>query len=744
MILKKYQEEATQELLRRNTKLLNQEGLKKFVFQAPTGSGKTLITANFLKNLIENSELKKELSFVWLAPRDIPFQSKSKLEEYFQNSNSISCVDFFDLMDNQISENQILFLNWESINKEDNIYRKSNEKNKYLDKIIQNTKNNNRDILLIIDESHHHSQSPISQEVIVEIFSPKLIFEVSATPKTTDLDDNYKITLEEVKEEAMIKKSLIPNPEFENFTSENKLVSNFDETSNLVVLRNAINKRKEILKEFKREKIEINPLVLLQLPHNKSKNEDLIKEQLVDFLKSEFDISVENKRLAIKLATDVENFNNISNSNNETEVLIFKDAIALGWDCPRAHILVLLREWKSLSFSIQTIGRIMRMPEPFKNNYYDSELLNHCYLYTNVDKIDLVEDYLKEYLKVNISKNETSCKQYRLISYHSYRDRKKTRLNPDFVKIFNQIAIKENLKEKIDIKNQSIDFSIITNSRIENIDEISDKDFSTSKIGLINNISELQFQFDIFLRNSLSPFFPENRSIGKLKESLYGFFHKEFQMDYRESNDLNAQIIKIILSKKNLTFFSDIINETKEKYIDLNSNNKKKLSKINDWDFPKFLQYPNDFKKIEVKKSIMQPFYSNKKYKTETKFITLLENSNNVVWWFKNGEKDGTSFAIPYVKDDKERAFYVDFIVMLRSKKIGLFDTKSGFTIQQSKEKNDGLQKYIKNYNKLIGGIVTNTDKEDFSGRWVYYKGKGKDLVENYFLNWENISDLNI
>ncbi|GAH95392.1 unnamed protein product, partial [marine sediment metagenome] len=38
--------------------------------------------------------------------------------------------------------------------------------------------------------------------------------------------------------------------------------------------------------------------------------------------------------------------------------------IALGWDCPRAQILVLFRDWKSLTFSVQTIGRIMRMPEP--------------------------------------------------------------------------------------------------------------------------------------------------------------------------------------------------------------------------------------------------------------------------------------------------------------------------------------------------------------------------------------------
>ena len=45
--------------------------------------------------------------------------------------------------------------------------------------------------------------------------------------------------------------------------------------------------------------------------------------------------------------------------------MIFKQAIALGWDCPRASHHVLFRQWKeeTLVFSLQTLGRIMRMPE---------------------------------------------------------------------------------------------------------------------------------------------------------------------------------------------------------------------------------------------------------------------------------------------------------------------------------------------------------------------------------------------
>jgi type III restriction enzyme len=43
--------------------------------------------------------------------------------------------------------------------------------------------------------------------------------------------------------------------------------------------------------------------------------------------------------------------------------IIIKQAIATGWDCPRAHILVNSVTIMSETFEIQTIVRIRRMPE---------------------------------------------------------------------------------------------------------------------------------------------------------------------------------------------------------------------------------------------------------------------------------------------------------------------------------------------------------------------------------------------
>ena len=60
-----------------------------------------------------------------------------------------------------------------------------------------------------------------------------------------------------------------------------------------------------------------------------------------------------------------------------------KQAISTGWDCPRAKILVKLRDNMDEDFEIQTIGRIRRMPE---RRHYENEVLDNCYVYTLDDK----------------------------------------------------------------------------------------------------------------------------------------------------------------------------------------------------------------------------------------------------------------------------------------------------------------------------------------------------------------------
>ena len=69
-------------------------------------------------------------------------------------------------------------------------------------------------------------------------------------------------------------------------------------------------------------------------------------------------------QLAVWLSDRHENLEGIdSNRAAPSTAVIIKQAVATGWDCPRAQILVKLRDNMDETFEIQTIGRIRRMPE---------------------------------------------------------------------------------------------------------------------------------------------------------------------------------------------------------------------------------------------------------------------------------------------------------------------------------------------------------------------------------------------
>ena len=126
MQLKIYQEDAIDDLLTKAKRLLGYSGIKKLVFKSPTGSGKTIMMAEFLKQLVDDREIRQSLGFIWTAPRQLHIQSRDKLENYFETSRVLKCSYFEDLDDRKISENEILFFNWESINRADNIYIRDN------------------------------------------------------------------------------------------------------------------------------------------------------------------------------------------------------------------------------------------------------------------------------------------------------------------------------------------------------------------------------------------------------------------------------------------------------------------------------------------------------------------------------------------------------------------------------------------------------------------------------------------
>ncbi|EKD57740.1 MAG: hypothetical protein ACD_57C00162G0002 [uncultured bacterium] len=735
---KNYQENAVVKLKQEVNELLDADESKVCIFKAPTGSGKTLMMAEFLKRLIDSRIDGKKFSFVWIAVNKLHDQSRDNLKKYYnQNGVGIKCSYYGDLDDRKIGENEILFLNWASINKKDNLYVRANERDNNLSSIIARTKDEGRIIFLVIDESHHTANSEKSKELIQDI-GPKITIEVSATPQLNNANRIVEVELKDAKDEEMIKKEIIINPGFENYIIDK---NKNDKTADELVLESALKKRFELRQRLETEGSNMNPLLLIQLPDAMQGVSDK-KDEIIALLKK-FGYTTENGQLAIYLSDKDNKINlaNIEKNENEVEVMIFKQAIALGWDCPRATILVLFRQWReeNITFSIQTLGRIMRMPE---QKHYSDQDLNVGYVFTSLQDINVAEDLSRDYITTYTGYRIKSYKNLDLPSYHSKRFREETRLSIDFTPLFIGAGKKLKLKEKFSFKHNILNTSLIASGRITDSDKETKSVEKKGTLDIPKNEVELQNAFDMFARNNLAPFAPEQRSIGRIKSSIYSFFEAS------RNEDKWPKIQAAVLAEENRQIMIDTINLAKEMYQLEVGKGKNELIKNEElWNVPKIINYTLSFAKKDYKKSVIQPYYTRKSgigtmnlfeedSDLEVDFIEYLEKAKVVDWWFKNGKSDATYFAVPHAEHGIEKAFYVDFIVMQKNGQVGLFDTKGGLTAETAKSRSEGLAKYIAKQNKkgkkLYGGIVL---KEKHS--WRYHNRLKYEYNPNNLKNWQ-------
>jgi len=715
-----YQTKAVRELCAKTERLIELDGNKTIVFKAPTGSGKTVMMAEYLKRLVEGREDTRSFAFIWTAPRQLHTQSKEKLETYFADSKALRCVSFEDLIDRQVGDREILFLNWESINKRDNIYIRDNEKDLNLSVILQNTRDAGKIVILVIDESHFASKTEISRELI-GMFQPKVTIEVSATPNMQG-DESVTVYREEVIKEEMIKKHVVINPGFKNEiikeTTETLFIkSKGEESTDEFVLRMAIEKREELAKAFEALGVNVNPLLIIQLP-DKQQGEADFRDDVVKLLEKNHKITVKNGKLAIYLSEDKTNLENITRNDSEVEVMIFKQAIALGWDCPRASILALFRDWKSLQFSIQTVGRILRMPEL---KYYDNDELNTGFVFTSLEDLSIIEDIAGSYLTVQYASRRKDYQPLRLRSVYPKRFREETRLSPQFIRDFLTAADELKLKSKINLKIENVSIEMLSDGLVADLDKHPEHIAEMGEhVQRRQNVVEIQKLFDAFAREHLLPeFFPEIRSVGRVKDAVHYFFKTRFPHEFTSATT-RAQVIT--LHKENRQYFIDAINRAKEVYNENVGRQKKELVTIQEWEIPSSRNYNNRFAEVKYRKSILQPFLEAKDArKPEKDFAEFLDSTlADVEWFCKNGESDSTSLAVPYTdKDGEIKPFFVDWIVKFNDGRIGLFDTKEGMTAEIAKYKAEGLAAYIEAENKkgkkLFGGIVVPKD-----GSWRY------------------------
>ena len=760
----KYQEKAVGQLVENTINLLGFNGNRRqVVLKAPTGAGKTVMASEMLATLTEELQSRSDLpfrqvAFIWIAPNKLHQQSYFKMKNFFTETKLLKPVMFdeLDQSDGIIHQGEVLFVNWESINSKNNLIVRDNEQGLSLYDIARKTREENIPIIVVIDEEHlFWTKTADKSKAVLEKINAKVEIRISATPKTKP-EYLVNIDRQEVIREEMIKEGVLLNPDVTSGYAN-------DIALNEHLINKALEKRQQIADAYKKEGVNINPLLLIQLPNDTTDamtaDDTKIMEQVVQYLDVMQGINTDNHRLAVWLSKQKTNLEDIERNDNITEVLLFKQAIALGWDCPRAAVLLIFRKLTSDTFTVQTVGRILRMPE---QRFYCNPLLNKGYVYTDIskDKIQIVADdmdYLHKAVLQAVRRNNLDNVQ--LVSYYEVRrSADRNRLGPDFRKVltktfedmwttttpltipflfedegeesdYQQIDVQstivknrqsaERQRIRLDVKNVNIEIpaDIFFQNDVNTTIETGQKAKFTRTAGEVDRV------YIDWCRQMLSGY-EKAHSTGVLANYLLEAMENLFELFETEAK-------KVVLYHENRPKFADVVSRALDRYTrqlkQRQQEAKKRSFEQYEWEVPEDRTYTeeNHVIKDKMEDHALLPFIELRTASTpEQEFALFLESHRDSIdWWYKNGDSGREHYAVAYTNSQGDKSlFYVDFVIKMNNGQVFLFDTKTENSDPDAPQKHNALLDYMQNEENspkhLQGGIIIHDINH--SGNWLY------------------------
>ncbi|OAB48891.1 DEAD/DEAH box helicase [Mycoplasmopsis gallinarum] len=526
MKLTKVQEKAVNEIV----SCFNSLNKTKVIFKAPTGAGKTFMIANVIDRII-NQRNDKKLIFVLATISDasLPQQLETHIRKYLPYLNNSFEIKYVISPSSSKTGNKVkdytaniplmpngglLIFGLASFGK-NRIFTEEG----ILDTFIDNIKNSlDTELIYIRDEAHRANDSKRENSLNkdTEKANEKLknaahfYIEMTATPKNIHDSSIVEITEKELREDEtkLLKERLVYNEGIDEIKEE--------EIENSQLLEKACQKFKEIKKDYvdKDNKYGlkgINPAMLIQVENKTKENEEEFNKQMeliIRILKkyhlnwvTYFSDDKKDSSGREEISLD-----KISKNNSDVDVIIFKVGPSVGWDIPRACMLVQLRNVSSETLSIQTVGRIKRNPavKGVNNENWDTKnpaFSYYIYSYSRVPSIEYLASFSlkKEYKNIDFISGVIDKNQYYDFKRSSeYRNRILNLISKDQLQEQCDLLIEEYKdKSKIIFESEKL---LNTDKRI-----ISKAIFNTIDLALANeNLIEKQKNYwNLNLKNEV-------------------------------------------------------------------------------------------------------------------------------------------------------------------------------------------------------------------------------------------------
>lgn len=692
---------------------------EEIILSAPTGSGKTVLVSRFIDDYLDENP---NTVFLWLCPGAGGLERQSQ-DTFDAVTSGIPDGDVYSFINEPDPRGHVFFINWDKINKSSNVVLREGEHKDLMTKVLH-CHNDGIGIFMIIDEEHKYRDT--ANEYVANI-QPVHVLRISATPISRG------DAVEDIKDDEVIAAGLIASSISINEGLAKAIEENNQLDDDLQLLDLADKKRKEIQAEYEKRGLNIRPLVIIQFPNGSDEWIKRVKDALADMGYPE-----SSGMVASWFSGDhPDNPEEIRNLDGQYAFLLFKQAIATGWDCPRAKILVKLREGGTERFNIQTVGRIRRMPE---RHHYDSALLDNCYLYT-------LDNEFTEGLTQSLSE-----------SFYVYQYKRKPQaptiiLEKEYLNGSDRFAVdpkavvtvvRKAMLNECDLNDDGIlekgemerakGYVFGTKLKTSAFEGVARTTHDMMKLNhIFGGEHQINNHDDGFIirdakRSIASAIGVDEQISNNALKVLFG--PEDYQTSLGSQDEIEFEKANKLLTGMTLKEYNAFLVNNKKKLCDVFSNiSQTEIGEIKeteilsgDWGIPQY-QYYRHHKKFKSNKILQKNVFADygdnilidpNRTTTEIAFEEWSEQHDIIQHIYKNGDMGDDFFCIVYRRAFRRSHFFPDYIVKTKAGKVWIIEAKGGVTADGTSKNIDGyaakkfeaLKEYCSRHQELGWGFI--------------------------------------
>ncbi|MCG5251356.1 DEAD/DEAH box helicase [Brevibacillus agri] len=347
------------------------------LIEAPTGAGKTVIAGHIADRLSRRAKVV----WFWFTPfKGLVGQASKTIREEFSGLRVRDIHN--DRSIESLRSGDVFVTTWSSVaarNSESRRARVSSESLSSIDEMVVALRSMGYYIGVIVDEAHHgFGRATEALSFYKRVLSPEYTLLVTATPRNTEIERfKQEVNIAELHKISISREDCVNAGLVKQGVRAVAYLAD-DSASELVdyertALRHGLTLHRQIESELENIGVNMKPLMLVQVDSRQNSVEEA-KRKLVE-------LGEDPNKIATHTADEPDPNLLALAADENVSVLIFKMAIALGFDAPRAFTLVSMRKSRDADFGVQIVGRIMRVDKRLQNLENVPKFLQYGYVF---------------------------------------------------------------------------------------------------------------------------------------------------------------------------------------------------------------------------------------------------------------------------------------------------------------------------------------------------------------------------